>query len=166
MFGPANGVCNYLALEIFIACCFFGFTFSHKGGWGITGTPGPPLATPPEFKKVASEDVKFVQSSFAHSSANSECEMFFSVVDSSKRCRLQSGICAILAMHMFFAQCFGCFCHFHKLHRNSCATAPSVVHFCLFLSLFCTEDVNYTDIWKRLSNSVNSGGLWSIIQGI
>ena len=75
-----NGVCNYLALEIFIACCFFGFTFSHRGGGGggrggvggITGTPGPPLATPPEFKKVTSEDVKFVLSSFACSSANSE----------------------------------------------------------------------------------------------
>lgn len=31
--------------------------FTQRGGGGITATPGPPLATPPEFKKVASEDV-------------------------------------------------------------------------------------------------------------
>ena len=57
--------------------------FTQRGVGGITGTPGPPLATPPEFKKVTSEDVKFILSFFAYSSANSECESLFSLVDSS-----------------------------------------------------------------------------------
>ena len=49
MFGPANGVSNYLALEKIYCVLILRIIkhLSHKGGGGggVTGTTGPPLAT-------------------------------------------------------------------------------------------------------------------------
>ena len=66
MVGPANGVSNYLALEK-IYCALIlqirafwppelrgqkTITSQRLGGGGVTGTPGPPPATPGEKKSI------------------------------------------------------------------------------------------------------------------
>ena len=48
-------------------------------------------------------------------------------------------------MHMFFAQCFGCF------YRNSWATAPSVVHFCLFSYQYSVQKTSIIQISENIS---------------
>ena len=95
--------------------------FTQRGGGGITGTPGPPLATPPEFKKVASEDVKFVLSSFAHSSANSECERLLSVVDSSQRCpwSVKWYLCYSYCAYVFCCCSFSSFFYQYSVQKTS-----------------------------------------------